>query len=178
MIRIDQFGMETVDAVTVLIKANRYVQALVVLYAAIDTFAWSTAAADDVTRSDFVAWVSNYMEPTGLGCTADDLYAARCALLHSGTPESRMSREGKASQLWYATSPKGVPTVEKLIRKRGVDAKVIYVTDLLAAFVDGAMKFADELTAQEARRLVITQRINRWLSFVPSAVTAKQLLGE
>ncbi len=173
MTRIDQFGLDTVDAVAVLIKANRYLQALVILYAAIDTLAWSTRAAGDVTRSDFVAWVTAYMDPTRLRCTADDLYAARCALVHSGAAESRMSREGKASELWYATAPKSVPILEGMIRRKGIDAKVVYVTDLVAVFADGAMKFADELTAQEARRLEVTQRINRWLGFVPTAVAAQ-----
>jgi len=84
-----------------------------------------------------------------------------------------MSREGKASELWYATALKSGPIREDLIRRKGVDAKVVYVTDLVAAFADGAMKFADELTVQEARRLEVTQRINRWLGFVPTGVAAQ-----
>lgn len=173
MVKIDQFGLDTVNAVTLLIKANCYPQALVILYAAIDTLAWSTRTVGDVTRSDFVAWVTIYMDPKRLRCSADDLYAARCALLHSGATESRMSREGKASELWYATALKSVPILEDLIHRKGVDAKVVYITDLVATFADGVIKFADELTTQETLRLGVTQRINRWLGFVPTPVAAR-----
>lgn len=90
----DQFWMRTVDAIVTLIQANHYQQALVVLYAEIDTLSWVNLEEGDVSRKDFCNWVSKYLKPeVNLGCTAEDLYAARCALLHSGTAESKMSSE-------------------------------------------------------------------------------------
>lgn len=53
MNNIDQFGMETLDAVVHLVKVNHCLQGLVVLYSAIDTFAWAGSNGGDVTRSDF-----------------------------------------------------------------------------------------------------------------------------
>lgn len=94
MTRIAQFGLQTLEAISCLITANHYMQALVVLYSAIDTLAWSTRGSGDVTRGDFCRWVTQYMQPEAtLGCTPKDLYGARCALLHSGSAESKMSRE-------------------------------------------------------------------------------------
>lgn len=114
MTRIAQFGLQTLEAISCLIKANHYMQALVILYSAIDTLAWSTRSSGDVTRDDFCRWVTQYMQPeANLGCTAKDLYGARCALLHSGSAESKMSRDGAAMEIWYgdgekvSTSPSG-----------------------------------------------------------------------
>jgi hypothetical protein len=160
---IDQFGMETVDAVTHLVKANCWVQALVILYSAIDTLAWLSREEGDVTRSDFCNWVSAYMDPTvQLGCTPKDLYAARCGMLHSSTAESKLSREHKASELWYVTSPRSLPNLQALV---GAKAKVVCVTALLDAFSQGVVKFSNEL--DETRRRETAERMRRWVRFVP-----------
>lgn len=166
---IDELGIDTVEAVTELVRANHYVQALVVLYSAIDTLAWSSRNAGDVTRSDFCDWVSKYMDPTHqLDCTPEDLYAARCGLLHSGAAESRLSREKHASELWYSTSPHSVPESQAFAQRVGANAKVLYFTALLTAFSQGVMQFSDELSSDETRRRETAERIGRWLRFVPS----------
>ncbi len=170
MSNVDQFAPETVDAILQLVKANHYLQALVVLYAAIDTLAWSNRSKGDVTRADFTSWVATYIDPqTQLGCTPEDLYAARCGLLHSGAAESKLSREGRASQLWYVTDRGKIPVLQGVAQRRGVNAKVVCVTDLVAAFADGVMKFTEELAQNETRQRQIAERIRRWLGFVPSA---------
>lgn len=170
--------MDTVDAVTELVKANHYVQALVVLYSAIDTLAWSSRDAGDVTRSDFCGWVSRYMDPTvQLGCTPEDLYAARCGLLHSSAAESKLSREKHASELWYATSPHSVPGNQAFAQRVGASAKVLYFTALLTAFSQGVMHFSDELSSDETRRRETAERIRRWLRFVPSETVAPRSIA-
>jgi hypothetical protein len=151
-------------------KSNHYMQALVVLYSAIDTLAWSLRAKGDVTQQDFCNWVSLYMEPNStLGCTPEDLYGARCAVVHSGSAESRMSRDGRVSEIWYATATKSVPILKVAVAKKGVKAKVVCTSDLIAAFCDGALKFADELNANPDRQRDVADRIRRWLNFIPSA---------
>ncbi len=63
MNEVDQFGMDTVDAVSSLVATNRYLQALVLLYSAVDTLAWVSVSTGDVTRADFCSWVDVYMKP-------------------------------------------------------------------------------------------------------------------
>jgi hypothetical protein len=173
MDKINQYELDILDTVSVLVKTNHYLQALVILYAAIDTLAWSNLSTGDVTKSNFVTWVTTYIDPTRFGCTADDLYAARCGLLHSGAAESRMSREGQASELWYVTSPNSVAILEDSIRNKGANAKVVIVTDLIDAFFAGFQKFSDELAVQDQRRSEVTERIKPWLTFVPTALVTQ-----
>ena len=178
MTRIAEFGLQTLEAICSLIKANHYTQALIVLYSAIDTLAWSLRADGDVTRRDFCSWVAQYMQPIAtLGCTPEDLYSARCALVHSGAAESKMSREGAATEIWYATASKSVPVLQAAIATKGVKAKVVCTTDLIAVFCDGVMKFSDDLNASQSRQRDVADRIRRWLNFVPSQAAVEQIVG-
>jgi hypothetical protein len=47
MSEVDRFGMETVDAITHLVRANYYLHALVVLCSAIDALAWASIPSGD-----------------------------------------------------------------------------------------------------------------------------------
>lgn len=174
MSQVARFILDTIDAISTLVKAGKWLQALVVLYSAIDTLAWSTRSGGDVTRSDFCDWVSAHMAPSNqLGCTAEDLYAARCGLLHSGASESRLSREGKATELWYATSSDRVAWLQKFASKKGLSVKVLGITELVEAFADGARQFVEDLGADRQREEQVNDRVRRWLGFVPSASLEK-----
>jgi hypothetical protein len=160
--------MQTVDALTTLVRANHYFHALILLYSAIDALAWASLSSGDVTRSDFCNWVSQYMDPQSrLSCSSEDLYAARCGMLHSSTAESKMSREGRASELWYVTSPHSIPKLEAHRQRVGSRAKVVYFTALVGAFVEGVMRFSDDLAAEPKRQVAANGRMERWLRFLP-----------
>lgn len=89
------------------VAAGRYLPALVLVYAAIDALAWLDRRdhAADVERDDFQSWVNAYLLTNANAwlrpVTATDLYAARCAILHSQVAASRLSRKGEAREIWY-----------------------------------------------------------------------------
>jgi len=56
----------------------------------------------DTSRTVFIEWADKYLRLSEtLGCTSTDLYAARCGVLHTHSPDSRLEREGKARRLVY-----------------------------------------------------------------------------
>jgi hypothetical protein len=168
MQKVLDLAAETAETISLLLKVNRVQQALVIIYSVIDTMAWANKTMGDVQRSDFIDWVDIYMRPElTLGCTPQDLYGARCALLHSGTTESAMSRNGKAVMLWYVSGKAEKPVLDRLIAKVGVVAKSISFEDLLKAFTDGAARFSWELDSDAQRQRQVEDRICAWLSFVP-----------
>jgi len=62
----------------------------------------------NVKREDFVRWVNDYLlSESGLACNGDDLYGARCGLLHSYIAESTKSREGSAREINYLIGTSG-----------------------------------------------------------------------
>ena len=78
--------------------------AILLIYAPIDilaSLARPTGRAD-TDRQFFKDWVTEYMLPDSqLPCNADDIYAARCGLLHTLTAESRQARLGYARMIDY-----------------------------------------------------------------------------
>ena len=126
--------------------ANKFtLPALILMYSAIDIMAWLNRDEEheDVTRSDFILWAETFLLPdSGLSCTAIDLYAARCSLIHSYTAESRLSREGKASEIFYAWGNAQEQDLQKLIEWVNTrDAKAVHVEKLFAALKVGVGRF-------------------------------------
>src|SRR5262245_19103334 len=95
---------QILSSVRLLLDKELVVSALIILYAAIDGLSWLQRAdvTGDSTSDDFRRWVKTYLL-VGWRCdvTADDLCAARCAVLHSQAAESRHSRTGRAPEIWY-----------------------------------------------------------------------------
>lgn len=95
--------------------------ALVLAYTTMERMAWLHRAPGhpEAMRSDFMAWAEVDLLPgSGLSCSALELYAARCEILHGGPP--RMVREGVAARLahtWDDIAPApGVVPVPALLR--------------------------------------------------------------
>jgi hypothetical protein len=166
---VARFVLDAVDAMSTLVKDGKWLQALIVLYSAIDTLAWSTLPDGDVSGPDFCKWVTIYMDPSKrLGCTAEDLYAARCGLLHSSSAQSRMSRQGKAAELWYATCAARVPSLQQFALHKGSTAKIVGIVPLVEAFAEGTEQFMEALAADQQLEQVVNRRISAMPAFIPS----------
>jgi hypothetical protein len=86
------------------IRAQCLVSAVALIYSAMDALAALTRPQDanDTTRGEFLDWVKTYLCPIEkLGCSAEDLYGARCGILHTYGPHSRLRRQGAAKALVY-----------------------------------------------------------------------------
>ncbi len=84
------------------------IPALMMIYAGIDGMAYVSLPEDqsEVRGADFKAWATSYLLPdSNLPCTAEDLYGARCGLVHAQQVDSRPARDGKARHLWYYVGP-------------------------------------------------------------------------
>jgi hypothetical protein len=143
---------------------------LLLLYAGIDIMAWLNRPESraDVERTDFIGWSENYLLPgSGLVCNALDLYAARCALLHSFSAESQLSRKGNAKQIFYAWGSARVGDLQRLVDIVGTHSAVaVHVDDLLKAFRIGVEHFKNVLSHDPQHATLIYQRANKFFSNV------------
>ncbi|HBO2499972.1 hypothetical protein ACPTJP_12160 [Pseudomonas aeruginosa] len=93
-------------AVAVLFHNDCNLHALALIYSSIDKMAWLYSSDVDHGRREFMQWVDDFMlAGETRPYDSEDLYAARCALLHTGTVESKLYRDGKARRIIYATGP-------------------------------------------------------------------------
>ena len=77
---------------------------LVLIYASLDTLAWAVYGHEikEVGRR-FELLCERYVLPKSkIDCTALELYAARCSIVHSLGWESKLSKTGKARAVFYS----------------------------------------------------------------------------
>jgi hypothetical protein len=129
--------------------ARRTLAAVLLLYTSIDILASLTRqeSADATSGRLFKDWVNDYMlTESSLPCSADDLWAARCGLLHTLTAESDMSRAGRAKTLNYIYGD--VSVAERVQRdKDPARASDIFLSTshLLETFLSACDRFAAEV---------------------------------
>ncbi|MEQ1511480.1 MAG: hypothetical protein ABL934_02245 [Lysobacteraceae bacterium] len=99
---LERFFLATAEALTTLNEKNLYGEGLVVAYSAIDSLGLLDAPPAQINASGpaFKAWVDKYLiKQKGVTFTSNDLWAARCVVLHTSTSESDLSRAASAKQL-------------------------------------------------------------------------------
>ena len=90
--------------------------ALILIYSSIDTCGWLDSYCAFATRASFTDWTENYLlTAKTLQCSALDLYAARCGLLHTLTPDSQLSAHGKARRICYAWGKGKAQDLQRII---------------------------------------------------------------
>lgn len=147
---------------------------LVLLYSLIDAMAWCCRpdTGSEVGRKDFESWVETYvLRHPRLRCTATDLYAARCGLLHSHSPESRKAREGAASPIYYVRGPAREEDLQYWIHLAARPAVAIHVDALREAVMAGIEKMRKDMTLDStlaARVLRRSAKIFHDMPAIPS----------
>jgi hypothetical protein len=160
-----------------------FLPGLMLLYAHIDIAAALNrpASKSEVTRQDFKNWVDEYLLPnSNLSCTADDLYAARCGLLHTYMAESKSSREGKAKQIFYAWGTADDAILQGRLHSKGLDsiALVIHVDVLFNAFRAGIDCFMGSLTSDQQKAQLVYERARKYFRNIPKSLLESSKPGE
>ena len=171
MLIIHQLLHDTLESIELLHKNDRNTQALILLYSGIDTLAW-LGTPGDTTRTVFRQWVDQYLLPgTSLGCSSDDLYSARCGLLHTHAAESASTATGSARQIWYWTGQQSQKLLQYEVGNR-TDVVLVRFSDLVTAFVQGAERFIADLQKDAPRAAHAQEKAPLWLAWVPAPPAA------
>src|ERR1041385_4288356 len=145
-----------------------WVPALILLYSGIDAMAWlnRNSSLEDTSRSDFIEWADRYMERGGcLIVSSQELYAARCALVHSMTNTARSNRQNGVRRVSYhrhgGTIPGLTSPSPKPFRPTDVGTD-IDVDELVDSFTDGVKRFIADVEERSRLRTVVHERISRF----------------
>jgi hypothetical protein len=143
---------------------NEYWEAgVILLYSLIDAMAWlwRDPSHPDVTSADFVEWVNRYMLPApSIHVSADDLFGARCGLLHSLTGESRRHRNLQARKVSYRrTVPEGERWLVQIHMAETLEPFSVNVDALGEAILKAIEKFCDELNNNPELNERVSQRV-------------------
>jgi len=105
---ISEYFESTIKSVGFLYKEGLYEQTLIIIFSAIDAFGLLDAPKqqENATGNTFKEWVKKYIVINDIEYTELDLWSSRCAILHTFTTQSDLTKKGKAREiLFYSGNP-------------------------------------------------------------------------
>lgn len=150
---ISGFSLDTIEGTRLMYKANLLGQMLVLMYSAIDSMGLLAAPPSQIsaTGESFKSWVNKYLLPqdSNLEFIDVDLWAARCAVLHTYTTQSDLSRKATARQIQYYSGDKNSEFSKAFVTatrdiENGAHVPV-HIEDTWMAFCNGIKAFAADL---------------------------------
>jgi hypothetical protein len=167
-----------IKSIELCLNAKLQISSLVLLYSGIDIMAWLNrpVSKEFVNKEDFIRWVDDYLLPnSNIKYEAIDLYAARCAIIHSYSFSSRLSEEGKAKEIYYAWGKANVKSLRNDIDSRSKkSAIVIHINDFLEAFKEGVEKFKLSIKSDKEKEKIVCGRANKYFfTSMPSDIYRK-----
>ncbi|HVN49282.1 MAG TPA: hypothetical protein VMU30_10745 [Bacteroidota bacterium] len=160
---------ELIYSIDLCFKNQFLLPGLTLLYSLIDIMAWLSRPSeqDDVTRSDFINWVNKYLlSVNNFNCTAQDLYGARCALIHSGTAESKLSRDGGARSIYYTIGNKDAQRLQNDVDSVGCNAVVIQVDVLFKTLINSIENFKNDIQNNLQLADIVNERSNKLFTYL------------
>ncbi len=147
---------------------------LILFYSALDIMAWLSRGQDEAeaAKSDFLHWVNEFLLPgSKLNCTAEDLYSARNAVMHSYAPDwgvgiNRGENEtGKIIYLWDkdAAGNRGSAVSSKASKRKTIAVKPEEMVDALKIAVQ---RFEDSLSFNRSLSELVFARAEKYFSEV------------
>jgi len=132
---------EMLCGIDLCIKEKLQFPALTLIYSLIDIFAYRCYENKSV-KERFTKWISEYMDKDkALNIEPIDLYSARCAILHTLTPSSVLTKENKASEIGYAWGKGDLKTFEEMNKNIDVNLPIIHINELYESLKTGILRF-------------------------------------
>jgi hypothetical protein len=166
MDKILQHLHELQEAIDDCLARRQHFATLILIYAAIDIVA-SIESKSGSNKPSFMRWAHSYLIPAmSLDCTALELYAARCGILHSMTAESDLSRSGQARAIYYGWGDANSDELNSAIAAGGNQDKVVVlnVEQLRDAFLVAVVTWANEVRADSARLNQVNAQSAKWFT--------------
>lgn len=143
------------------------VSAVTLIFAMIDALAALTRPQNDLgtTGAIFKDWVRKYSGlESGLKCSAEDLWGARCGVLHLHSPISRLTSQGRAKQIYYQWR-QGPPANASLELPEG--SIVVNVDDVHDLALKAVETFYKAVEADTALNDLVEHHLRQLLCYQP-----------
>jgi hypothetical protein len=174
--RIVSGTSQIVTAINLCLKANLRGPALALLYTGIDVLGSLERNPPESGKESFIRWTERFiLRNSDLPCSALDLYAARCGLLHTFGVESELSKRGTAHTVVYAWGSASREDLQELCAKLGQDHVAVHVTELVEALRRGMAQYLAELSKDEERLGRALKAAGPWLGDIPADIVRAAL---
>jgi hypothetical protein len=154
---------------------------LILLYAGIDVAASLEPSMGKGVGERFEKWVDGYMlSGRPLPCTAKEIYAARCGVVHTFKPDSDISRAGRARVIGYAYGNADLKKLDEataLSGRQGLQVNV-HLGDLIEAFHAGYETYLKEAFSDSERWKEVLENVGVWTVSIDTALVDKYLAAK
>lgn len=146
---------------------NLAIPALVLIYTAIDTVSWVASEDDNQPVGErFQIWVDKWMlQKYPLPCTAEELYAARCGILHTLTPNSTLTEKKGVKKIVYAWGKGKQKNLEDAINITEYPGIVaVHIQDIFKSFYNGYADFLEMLEIDPTNKELFMRKASKHLA--------------
>lgn len=150
---------KTKSTISFLLENGHTESALILTYCWIDRMAW-LSIPDEVSKgTHFKQWVNKYLlDNNALSCNADDLWAARNGLIHTGSAESKDTNSNKAKRIFYYRNNK--------VNVESKDDKCIFidVAYLITCTMGATIEFIVETQTDPDKNSIAEEKLGKILT--------------
>ncbi len=163
--------MDLVDSIDDCETKRRTLPCLTLLYAGMDVMASLDSIPGEGVRGGFVRWANTFLlTERSFECSALDLYAARCGVVHTFTPESDLHRQGKARKIHYAWGTAEVDKLSRATQALGHDYASVHLSDLVNAFRDAVAEHLKVIERDRTKRERFESMSGLWFSDLSKSI--------
>lgn len=158
-------------AIELCLKNKLQIPTLLLIYTGIDTFSW--LAYDDIdVKTRYTRWIEEWMyKNRELSADPVDLYAARCSILHTLTPYSKLSAEKKAKIICYSWGNADIGKLKAVIEKiRPGRASFVHINELYELFKEGVIMFIKALETDKELANQVDERLSKHYSHLDKSI--------
>jgi len=176
MLVFHQNLVQHLEAIEDCLEKRRILPCLCLLYSAIDVVASLERVPREGTKAAFIRWVDeNMLKTRPMPCTALDLYASRCVVLHTFTADSDLSRDGSARRITYAwgnAKPEDLAKAAKLLGRTEV---AVHIRGLIDGFRMGLASYLEAVVHSPERLRRIEESASLWFTHMEQDVVERFL---
>lgn len=144
---------QVVAAIDSCLEKKQQLPALILIYTLIDSFAWIVYGQDEKSvRKRFENWCNRWiLENSNLQVAATDLYAARCAILHTLTSDADLISSGRARRVVYAWGTADAAHLQEALQQSGMpDLVALHINEFAQLVREGIAKVMDACADDES----------------------------
>ncbi len=163
---------EMVKAIELCISNKFIISALKLTYAAIDNLAYLGTNRQTVKKPEFIKWVKSFLlSGSKLSCTAEELYAERCGLLHQNTGATHNLSSGMKNIYYTIGDSEPEKGIEYVDESRRDQCKFISIESLKNALYQGILKYLQEVSKDTSLKERLLERAQKYFANVEEQTT-------
>jgi hypothetical protein len=147
-----------------------YGACLILIYCGIDAISYLDMPTNraEVHADDFIQWVERYLSPNlenkSIQITGEELYSARCAVVHTYTVESRKTKSGSARAIGYTIGGRQSIIWDATVAP---DLVLLRLETLRDTFFTAIDRFLIEAYADKQKQPILETRLRNLLNTIP-----------